>query len=646
MKKLLLTTMLMLATMAMPFVVSARDYGWPTAESGQSWFTYVSADYDKDNEGYGTMMPDVYHVAIFIPTEMVASGSTVEALRFWMAARSVSDMSIWASTFLPEDGQMPDLCQTSFTYDDREQMERNGRLYSTLWYNIAFDKPVTIEGKGIYVGFSAKVDSISHQIINGEAYEYGWDAYPLAYITNGTYPYSFFLRSATRGQWSNWGESQGAQYLLGALISGAGREHAANVADFGTIYNVVGNQPKASVILSALGSAGINNIDYTVNTVGDTSPVAMHYDFDHPLAFGERTAAELPLPSAVTSGRVITTLTVTHVNGQPNEAEQNQSKGQVINLSKQLYRKPTVEEFNATWSGDGPRGIVARERMKINFPDQLVIIANHVNSSQTSDPMALDHYFEQAIGGDPIMFVPKTCINRIKQMDSYFGTTFGRANAIRLDLQKAVKELAPARMKLVANWDADESVITVNTSLNFFYSDNEATYALAYVLTENGMQGDTEEWNQQNAYAGQEWIPKEDWLFPWVQRRSSVSGVSYDDVAIAAWGIGGGLENSVPTTITEGNGILHTITYDADSNELLQDKTKLKMAVLLFNTETGEIVNAEQTHIISAEEAAGISIQPGIEPDKNAIYYDLQGRRVNVPQKGIYIVNHKKVLLK
>ena len=619
-KTLLQTLLLLTCTLFMSQRVMANDYYWPPPGEGQMWFTYVPDDYNGENGAYGTMQADDYHVAMFIPTEVIPEGTKIENLRFWMAAMSVTNMSIWASTFLPDDGQTPDLCQTSFTYDDREQREVNGRLMDTYFYNIPFDGDVFVSGEGIYVGFSFTVDHIFTKIVNGVEQEYMWDCMPLAYIENGVNPYSFFLRSSSRGAWSNWGEANSAQYLMGALISGSGRENAVNVEGFGTVYNVKDEEPQLPVTLSALGSAGANSIDFVVTEADGTESEPIHLDLSQSIAFGARAVVNLPLPAESAVGRQVKTITVTQVNGQPNESEKNIATGNVITLSERITRKPTVEEFTATWSGKGPRGIVARERMKVNFPDQLVIIANHMNSATKNDPMALDYYFEQAMpGANAADFVPQTAINRVKVVDSYFGSTPGKNNAIRLDLNEAVKELAPAHLTLTPRWDADEAVVTINTDVNFLYSDDEGTYALAYVVTEDGMQGDTEEWNQENTYSGNTWLDASDWLIPWTQKRPSVSGVIYDDVAIAALGIGSGLEGSLSPVFQEGTPLRHTITYDVDSNELVQDKSRLKVAVLLFNTETGEIVNAEQTEILPPEEHL---FKPSTV--ENPIWYQLQ----------------------
>lgn len=619
-KTLLQTLLLLTCTLFMSQRVMANDYLWPTPGEGQMWFTYVPDDYNGENGAYGTMQADDYHVAMFIPTEVIPEGTKIENLRFWMAAMSVTNMSIWASTFLPDDGQTPDLCQTSFTYDDREQREVNGRVMDTYFYNIPFDGDVFVSGEGIYVGFSFTVDHISTKIVGGVEQEYMWDCMPLAYIENGVNPYSFFLRASSRGAWSNWGEANSAQYLMGALMSGSGRENAVNVEGFGTVYNVKDEEPQLPVTLSALGSAGASSIDFVVTEADGTESEPIHLDLSQSIAFGARAVVNLPLPAESAVGRQVKTITVTQVNGQPNESEKNIATGNVITLSERITRKPTVEEFTATWSGKGPRGIVARERMKVNFPDQLVIIANHMNSATKNDPMALDYYFEQAMpGANAADFVPQTAINRVKVVDSYFGSTPGKNNAIRLDLNEAVKELAPAQLTLTPRWDADETVVTIDTDVNFLYSDDEGTYALAYVLTEDGMQGDSEEWNQENTYSGNTWLDASDWLIPWTQKRPSVSGVIYDDVAIAALGIGCGLEGSLSPVFQEGTPLRHTITYDVDSNELVQDKSRLKVAVLLFNTETGEIVNAEQTEILPPEEHL---FKPSTV--ENPIWYQLQ----------------------
>jgi hypothetical protein len=77
-KQTLLQIVALLAcTVLLPQRMTARDYGWPTPGEGQMWFTYLSADYEGENGGYGTWGADDYHVAIYIPTSIVAAGTDI-----------------------------------------------------------------------------------------------------------------------------------------------------------------------------------------------------------------------------------------------------------------------------------------------------------------------------------------------------------------------------------------------------------------------------------------------------------------------------------------------------------------------------------------------------------------------------------------
>ena len=77
------------------------------------------------------------------------------------------------------------------------------------------------------------------------------------------------------------------------------------------------------------------------------------------------------------------------------------------------------------------------------------------------------------------------------------------------------------------------------------------------------------------------------------------------------------------STLTEGN--TYTLT-------VYKDKTK---------TDTWQ---APITFTVST--ASGIQSVADTTPEKEPVYYDLQGRRVEHPTKGIYIVNKKKVIIK
>lgn len=88
-----------------------------------------------------------------------------------------------------------------------------------------------------------------------------------------------------------------------------------------------------------------------------------------------------------------------------------------------------------------------------------------------------------------------------------------------------------------------------------------------------------------------------------------------------------------------------TTTFDVSNgiqgyylgNELIQDKSKLKVVAMLINTETGEIVNADEKEI--AAYTTGIeNITTEEENATEVARYSLDGTLLAAPTKGVNIV--------
>ena len=76
---------------------------------------------------------------------------------------------------------------------------------------------------------------------------------------------------------------------------------------------------------------------------------------------------------------------------------------------------------------------------------------------------------------------------------------------------------------------------------------------------------------------------------------------------------------------------------------VIQDVQKLKVVALLIDAGTGKVVNAK---VAKLGDTAGISIIEVDNRSKSAAYFDLQGRRVVKPAKGLYIHNGRKLVIK
>ena len=74
-------------------------------------------------------------------------------------------------------------------------------------------------------------------------------------------------------------------------------------------------------------------------------------------------------------------------------------------------------------------------------------------------------------------------------------------------------------------------------------------------------------------------------------------------------------------------------------------ETDLTATAYTFTTQTGTI---KDRFIIHLGNMTGISTAESISNVQQSMLnvYDLQGRRVSMPQKGIYVKDHKKVVVK
>jgi hypothetical protein len=81
----------------------------------------------------------------------------------------------------------------------------------------------------------------------------------------------------------------------------------------------------------------------------------------------------------------------------------------------------------------------------------------------------------------------------------------------------------------------------------------------------------------------------------------------------------------------------HTHHIDISQNSLVQDKGKLRVVALLFDTQSGKVVNARQV-ALPYDGPSGIADHTISSPDTRqpSPMYDLMGRRITRPS-GIYI---------
>ena len=133
----------------------------------------------------------------------------------------------------------------------------------------------------------------------------------------------------------------------------------------------------------------------------------------------------------------------------------------------------------------------------------------------------------------------------------------------------------------------------------------------------------------------------------YVEGWSQVKGMVYNHVAIESQGMDNGLEDSKMTDFRADEVKTHSTTFEGvNKYSVIRDRSKIEIAVVLFNTKTGKIENAARC---SVRNHGTTGIRPNLvqEQKKPEGIYDMQGRKVNgKPTPGIYIVNGKKTVIR
>mgnify|MGYP003549062503 FL=1 len=404
----------------------------------------------------------------------------------------------------------------------------------------------------------------------------------------------------------------------------------------------------------------ITSIDYIISEDGEVGE-ERHLDLSSPIAANDY--GVLPLANKVfsTDGVHTIELTVTKVNGNQNIAEDNTASNSIIALEKGAERTSVVEELTGTWCGWCPRGHVGLENLKKTFGDKVITLAGHYSFDESSvDPMNCYEYDQNDVygnygvvanalslylGGDGL---PGAMFDRLLSADPYIGLNNqlnqqGTVDYGADDLVNAINLAIPseASVNLSASWTDDtKTAIKVDFSTTFNYDRfGENPYGVGFILSENAMKGTGTQWMQLNYYsnsygqAGAAYYKNADML-SWFEAEPFVP-MEYSNVVVQSWRPIGDALFTESEDIEKGKTINYTNTLPVTSS-LIQDKDMLSLTAILVNLNNLGIVNAAQVHLGAG--AAGIT---DVQKDANSNVverYNLNGMRVNAPQKGLNIV--------
>lgn len=591
----------LLFILAMAIMSVARATITPTAS--QMWWGYFSA---ADASSYGSIGYDnacTIDAAIYIPAnqEMVG-GSTIKAVRFWLGDVTLinSDLTIWISTSQPT---------SATTNCDYKQTVAKASLTSGV-NEVELTTPFVVNNQAFYIGYTFSTSS---------------SAYPI--VAEGQEVANSFYYRRDNGSWKNfYGYDYGNLAFQLLLDGGTYPNYAASPADFGQAVSLVGGNTTIPISITNKGKDPITSISYTITTVGGTTTAETTQSISS-LPFNGNRFVDISFSADNTASKKQKIFTITKVNGVDNTAASKTANGSIITVTEQLPVTPVVEEFTGTWCGWCVRGIVGLKAIHDTYGDQVVLIAAHYG-----DPMDIGSYspiINTFAGG-----FPSSVIDRQTTADP-------GPSSLKNYVPKAFNRATQGTVELTAQWkNNDKTAVIFNTNTKFTYSENNGQYGLAFILIEDGLTGTSSDWAQQNYYSGGS--GSGDMAF-WYNAGSSVSGIEFDHVAVAAWDIKNGVNSSVSSTIVAGQIQKYSYEGDISANTLIQDKSKLKAIVLLIDRVSGMIVNAAQTTI--ADCYANVTLSKGM-----TTYADNRALDFTTPIAGLkaYVVssvtNNKAVL--
>jgi thiol-disulfide isomerase/thioredoxin len=581
------------------------------AQDNRVWWGYFI---DKEASGLpyngnlGYSQACTIDAAIFIPANhAIVGGGSISAIRVWLGddiSKINGDMTIWISKTLPNNVSSADYTQTV------AKSSISARLNE-----IQLNTPYAVNNAGIYVGFSLSISSKSYLIMSG-----GSDA-----------ANAFFYR-VTGNSWDNISEVGYGKLALQILLDGVTlKDNCASPADFGTSYVLKGKSVEVPVKITNMGSNLMTSISYTITTNGIAS-AEQTVSTGRAAFFNESKNVMISFPADADARRYDKTLTITKVNGVANKSTSKEARGSLITIVEKPAVVPVVEEFTGTWCGWCPVGFDGMEKTQEEFGDKVALIAVHC-----SDQMEIWDYSPVA---NLASSYPSSLINR--NISSY-----PSARNLKYYLNDELQNrVAVASLQVSAVWaDADKSAIKIDTDTKFVYTEDNGQYGIALALVEDGLTNPT--WKQANNLSHNSGY--EDYSF-WYNAGSTVSGLEFNHVAVAAWGIGDGIDGSVSSTIQAGE--IQSFTYETSlaGKSLIQDKSKLKVIAMLIDRNTGRIANASQTAINDYDPSA-IHAVSTTSDNRDAGRCSLDGRRLNSPQRGINIIRMndgtvKKVIVK
>ena len=501
----------------------------------------------------------------------------------------------------------PDICAVDGTYAD-------GIL------TVSFSEPYTITEKGVFVGYSLT-------ITGGEE---GPSGKPVAVVA-GRVADSFWFHSTSSVQkWSDYAARYDMISDITVSLEGDFPVNAAEIRIPSKIYAGIGSETMADVEIMNQGLEEVRSIAYSydVNGISGTG----EYVFDTPIPNKLGYPAEISLPIGVYSETGIGELNISidKVNGKTNEIDGATFTVQFEVMPFVPKNRPLVEEYTGLRCGWCPRGYVTLAEMNEKYGRDFVALSYHSASFEEVTDMvylkASDFPYQPS--GYPASQVNRTSSPSVGDIPKTW-----EAQRLSIPCGEIDVEL---------DW-TDESKTTLKavSKTRFIHDVNDSPYLVTFALVADGLSNPL--WAQYNAYSFDDTDVTGltgKWWDLFVHTDRDVYGLVFDDVVLSFPDVKG-IPGSLPSDIKQEEVYENTFTVEIDKihnlagRNVVNDFGLARVVAVIVDSKTGAVINSSssgypgQSGVVEVSDSHRIPV--------NCEYYDLTGRRILNPTKGIFL---------
>ena len=575
-----------------------------------SWEDENTLLYSAYNSGktnsWGTHKQENYGVAVRVKDENLV-GMTIEKVRIPFG-NDVTGLSN-GRVFLTKDLKVKNS-------ENKADIAVQHFDIQSGWVEVTLDEPYQLTSEGVYVGFLFNEDEFVDS--------------PLEIVTNNTGSGNLYMLSTrTYRHWFDVSANTTWATAMQVVMTGS-VAHAASVT-FDGLTTQLGEKPQVGLTIINHGSQPIQSIDWTY-TEGSFSNT-IHTDFSKEIKaqYGATAQLNLTLPEQAEEGNQTLTVTINKVNGADN-GDASPSHSAIIKVYSFLptYR-PLMEEYTGTGCGYCPRGLVGLDKMLDIYGDDFIAVSYHQYNS--SDAMYFDEKMSNNVTGFPAAF-----FNRNHSTDAYYGDANNNVFGLDKTFEAVRKDvIAPADVWAEAAYIDEDLKLQATAYATFPLPDDEAHYAFVLIVIANNLSGTGAGWFQTNYYKGDTSADAD--LKAYVYGTDPYTKQVYNFVALA-WANNTYIKNSLPTEIEGGKTYEYTMDFNlANKAGIIKDKEDVQVVVALIDTTDGHVVNANKANV----RMSGVGIESTSESSNAhsaSAVYDLSGRRLSAPQKGVNIIRN------